>query len=68
VRGECTIVKFLLIVRGDLNLEEIETPHTLGGYRRSQCRYYSAVSYTIVNRSLRICYRQGQKLRDLHTE
>jgi hypothetical protein len=33
----------------ELKLEEIEAPHTLGGYRR--CEYYSAVRYTMVNRS-----------------
>jgi hypothetical protein len=33
----------------DLKFEEIEAPHTLGGYRR--CEYYSAVRYTMVNRS-----------------
>ena len=37
----------------ELNLEEIEASHTLGGYRR--CRCHSAVEYTIVNRPRRIC-------------
>ena len=36
----------------DLKHEDIETSHTLGGYRR--CRCYSAVRYTTVNRSRRI--------------
>jgi hypothetical protein len=44
----------------DLKLEEIEVSHTIGGYRR--CRYYSAVRYTIVNRSCRICCRKGKGL------
>ena len=39
----------------ELKIEEIETSHTLGGYRR--CRCYSAVRYTIMNRSHRICCR-----------
>ncbi len=39
----------------ELKLEEIEASHTLGGYRR--CRCYSAVRYTIVNRSRRMCCR-----------
>jgi hypothetical protein len=34
-----------------LKLEKIEASHTLGGY--SRCRCYSAVRYTIVNRSRR---------------
>ena len=42
----------------EVNLEEIETSHTLGGYRR--CRCYSDVRYTIVNRSRRICCRRGK--------
>jgi hypothetical protein len=37
----------------EIKLEEIESSHTLGGYRR--CRYYSVVRYTLVNRSRRIC-------------
>ena len=37
----------------EIKLEEIESSHTLGGYRR--CRCYSDVRYTIVNRSHRIC-------------
>jgi hypothetical protein len=41
-----------------LRLEEIESFHTLGGYRR--CRCYSAVRYTIVNRSRRICCREDK--------
>ena len=32
----------------EVKLEEIESSHTLGGYRR--CRCYSVVRYTIVNR------------------
>ena len=40
----------------ELNLEEIESFHTLGGYER--CRY-SDVRYT---GSSRICYRQGKGL------
>ena len=44
----------------ELNLEEIEDSHTLGGYRR--CRCYSAVRYTIVNRSHRICCHKGKGL------
>ena len=44
----------------EVHLEEIETSHTLGGYRR--CRCYSAVRYTIVNRSHRIFYRKGKGL------
>jgi hypothetical protein len=44
----------------ELKLEEIEASHTLGGYRR--CRCYSAVRYTIVNRSRRICCRKGKGL------
>jgi hypothetical protein len=38
----------------EVNLEEIETSHTLGGYRR--CRCNSAVRHTIVNRSHRIYF------------
>jgi hypothetical protein len=30
----------------EIKLEEIETSHTLGGYRR--CRFYSVVQYRIV--------------------
>ncbi len=37
----------------EVMLEEIETSHSLGGYRR--CRCYSTVRYTIVNRFQRIC-------------
>ena len=44
----------------ELKLEEIEASHTLGGYRR--CRCYSAVRYTTVNRSHRICCRKGKGL------
>jgi hypothetical protein len=44
----------------ELKLEEIEASlYTLGGYRR--CRCYSAVRYTIVTRSRRIC-RKGKGL------
>ncbi len=34
----------------ELQLEDIEASHTLGGYRK--CRCYSAVRYTIVSRSV----------------
>ncbi len=44
----------------ELKLEEIESSHTLGGYRRGRC--YSAVRYTIVNRSHRNCYRKDKGL------
>ncbi len=44
----------------EIKFEEIETSHTLGGYRR--CRSYSVVRYTIVNRSQRICCRKGKGL------
>jgi hypothetical protein len=44
----------------ELKFEEIESSHTLGEYRR--CRRYSAVRYTIVNRSRRICYHKGKGL------
>jgi hypothetical protein len=44
----------------EVNLEEIEVSHTLGGYRRSE--YYSVVRYTIVNRSHRISWSQGKGL------
>jgi hypothetical protein len=44
----------------ELKLEEIKTSHTLGGY--SRCRCYSAVRYTIVNRSRRICCRKVKGL------
>ena len=44
----------------EVNLEEIEVSHTLGGYRRSE--YYSVVRYTIVNRSHRICFHKGTGL------
>jgi hypothetical protein len=43
-----------------LQIEEIEVSHTLGGYR--QCRCYSVVRYTIVNRSRRICCWNGKGL------
>ena len=42
----------------EMKLEEIEDSHTLGGYRRCGC--YSAVRYTIVNRSRRICCHKGK--------
>ncbi len=44
----------------ELKLEEIESSHTLGGWRR--LRFYSVVRYTIVNRSRRIYYRKGEGL------
>ena len=44
----------------EVHLEEIESSHTLGGYRR--CRYYSVVRYTIVNRSHRIYYHKDKGL------
>ena len=45
---------------GGIKFEEMEDSHTIGGYRR--CRCYSVVSYTIVNRSLRICCREDKGL------
>jgi hypothetical protein len=44
----------------EVQLEEIEDSHTLGGSRRLRC--YSAVRYTIVNRSRRNCCRKGKGL------
>jgi hypothetical protein len=44
----------------EIKLEEIESSHTLGGYRR--CRCYSVVRYTKVNRSHRIFCRKDKGL------
>ena len=44
----------------ELKLEEIEASHTLGGQRR--CRCYSAVRYTVVSRSHRICCHKSKGL------
>ncbi len=44
----------------EVKFEEIEASHTPGGYRR--CEYYSAVRYTIVNRSRRIFSRKDKGL------